>query len=131
MSFFGRLDLGLQVRQLEEPDVALGRGLLLHHLPRDLQEQELDALLLGRLDHQVVEPHLPLPAQDVQLPLLELDALVHGRVDLGDGHRGVHRADVDHGPALLAVQVGHACHRLGAIELENEGQVLVESLLGE
>ena len=83
------------------------------------------------LDHQVVEAHLPLPAEDVQLALLELGALVHRRVDLGDGHRRVHRADVDHRLALLAVQVRHARHRLGAVELEDEGEVLVERLLGE
>src|SRR5690606_73641 len=43
--------------------------------------------------------------------------------------RCVHRADVDHRPALLAVQVRHASDRLRAVEFEDEGEVLVKGLL--
>ena len=67
----------------------------------------------------------------MQFALLELGAFIHRGVDFGDGHRRVHRADVDHGLALLAVQVRHARHRLCAVELENEGEILEEGLLGE
>ena len=88
------LDLSLEVSQFKETDVALSGGLLLHDFSRDLQEQELHALLLRGLDHQVVKAHLPLPAEDVQLTLLEFRALVHRGVDFGNGHRRVHCADV-------------------------------------
>jgi hypothetical protein len=96
-----------------------------------LQKQELNTLLLGCLDHQVVKAHLPFPAEHLKYGLLEVGALVDRRVDLADRHWRVDGAYVDQRAALLAVDVLHAGHRLGPVELEDEREVLVERLLAE
>ena len=58
-------------------------------------------------------------------------ALVQAVEHLVNGHWCVHRAHVDHGVALLAVQVLHARQRLRAVELEDELKVVEdEHLLG-
>src|SRR5579862_1790541 len=67
----------------------------------------------------------------MQFRLLDLAALVDGQVDLVDGHRRVNRANVNHRPTLFAVQVSEACHRLGTVKPENEGEVLVQCLFGD
>jgi hypothetical protein len=67
----------------------------------------------------------------MQLSLLDLGALGHCRVDIGNRHRRVHGADVHQRLALLAVQVSQTGHRLSAVEFEDESKVLVECLLGQ
>ena len=63
---------------------------------------------LRGVHHQIVQPHLPLPAQHVQLLLLKRAAFVDRRVYLVDGDGRVHRSDVHHGGVPLAVKVRQA-----------------------
>ncbi len=85
----------VEVGELEELHVALVVGLLLHDLAWDLAQYELDSSGGRLVGHRVVEAHLPLPAEDVQLLRLERHTLLDASCDLVDRHRRIHGADVD------------------------------------
>ena len=122
--------------QLEELDLPLIDGPLFHHVARDPLEGQLD-FGVGRLlfsDFVHLEGEVPAEHVDAVRPgrvlarahrLLEFDDHV---LHVADRHRGLDPADVNHPPALDAVQPGPPGHRLGRVELQDEFDVLAVPL---
>ena len=70
-------------------------GLLFHYLSWNLQKRKLHTSFLSLRRHEVVNTHLPFPAQNMQLRLPALDALGNGGIDLVYGDRSIHGANVN------------------------------------
>ena len=119
-------DVEVDVRELEEADrVGLG-DLTLHHLARDLARPQVEPAPARALGDRVVEPHLPLPAEQVARLDAVVGHLVHDLLGLVDRHRRVGGADVDHPAGLAAVEVDEALDGLGAVEGEDRVEVGAE-----
>ena len=120
-------DVEVDVRELEEAHrVCLG-DLALHHLARDLPRPQIQTAAARAFGDRVVQPHLPLPAEQVARLDPVVGHLIHHVLGLVDRDRRVGRADVDHPAGLSAVEVGEAFDRLGAVEREDRVQVRPKS----
>ena len=89
----------------------------------NLSRAQIEPATAGRLADRVVQPHLPLPAEQVAGLDAVVGHLVHDLLDLVDRHRRVRSADVDHAVGLAAVEVRESLDRLGAVEGEDRVEV--------
>ena len=118
-----RLYLQFEIGQVEKLDIAGLHRSLFHGLARNGQQPHDDAVLGAHiLGDGVVQPHLELPAEDVQLLPSKPLGLGRSILDLRYRNRSIHRTDVDESAALSAVNMV-ALDRLGLVEFEDEAHV--------
>ena len=98
-------DIEINVSKLEEANGIRFSDLALHDFARNLAELKVESSPPSVLWNCVVQPHLPLPPEEVARLGAVVGHFVHNFFSLVDRHWSVRGANVDHAPGLAPVQL--------------------------